>query len=327
MNEIIEGTRNKNLTGLLAALHHDAAVLYVPRHVLVEVERDLPRNAVDRLKPVNPDDAMARWRTLYAQRTRVVDVPDHWGADDERVQAVVQRHSNDASLARLAVALADCWVLAEDPDLTENGFGHYDRLPMLLAAANEGELNFVQGAAAIPLVLGEVLISGVVHGFGRLPWYAQRGIVVASGFLVYQWHHSGRLGGGLKQVFTTITNLAELAAPPLELIFTRLADGQEIWQERRLTRATEPDLSERVARILAFAPEEGLLAGDVARELEGPGSLKDRTTLVRQILAGCPAFVEIRRGRWLLGHAVSDERVALPPTMVSDWLQRAHRAR
>jgi hypothetical protein len=243
------------------------------------------------------------------------------------VQAVVKRHSNDVALARLAVALADCWVLAEDADLTENGFGHYDRLPMLLAAANEGELNYVQSAAAIPLVLGEVLISGVVHGFSRLPWYAQTGIVVASGFLVYQWHHSGRLGAGLKQVFTTITDLAELAAPPLELIFTRLADGQEIWHERRLTRASEPDFSERVARILAFAPEEGLLAGEVARELEGPGSLKDRTRLVRQILNKHDAFVEVRRGRWRLGRAVSDQPATLPPNLVLDWLQRAHRAR
>ncbi len=41
-------------------------------------------------------------------------------------------------------------MLAEDPHLTSHGFGEKDRLPLLLAAANEGELNLIARAAAIP---------------------------------------------------------------------------------------------------------------------------------------------------------------------------------
>ncbi|MEV0216569.1 hypothetical protein [Micromonospora sp. ALFpr18c] len=37
VNEVFEGTRRASLTSLLAALHHGAVRLYVPRHVLDEV--------------------------------------------------------------------------------------------------------------------------------------------------------------------------------------------------------------------------------------------------------------------------------------------------
>jgi hypothetical protein len=323
VNEIVEGTRNGNLTSLLAALGHDAFVLYVPRHVLAEVERHLPRQAQARSRPVDPAAAVARWRTLYAPFIRVVDVPDHWGSGHPGVTAVAARHPADAPLAMLAAALADCYVLTEDPDLIDNGFGQRDRLPMLLAAANEGELNIVGQAVVLPLVLGQVLISAAWTGARGLPRIARTGLVIGAGFLVYQWHHDPRVPGQLRQVFTAVTDLAALAVPPLTEIYQRRETGRAVWEEHAVGDMTN-DLSERVARVLAFSPDGGLLAGDIARELADPESIKRRTALVRAALEEHEAFVEVSRGRWRLGHAITNRRPNLPPAMVAEWLQRAH---
>ena len=78
------------------------AVLIVPRHVVAEVERDLPRRATA------TDDvelAYRRLRTLYLPRARIVDVPADWGDGDPRVEALAARHPTDLPTARLDVAL------------------------------------------------------------------------------------------------------------------------------------------------------------------------------------------------------------------------------
>jgi hypothetical protein len=90
-------------------------VLILPRHVLEEVERDLPRRATA------TDDIELAYRRLrlYLPRTRIVDVPPHWVAGDPRVEALAKRHPADLPTARLAVALGYCFLLAEDPDLCD----------------------------------------------------------------------------------------------------------------------------------------------------------------------------------------------------------------
>lgn len=82
------------------ALNFDAMLLYIPRHVLAEVEKNLRDYPKKMKQQVDPDAAMHIWRALYAPFVRVVDVPNEWGAGDPRVQAVVGRHSSDAPTAR-----------------------------------------------------------------------------------------------------------------------------------------------------------------------------------------------------------------------------------
>lgn len=79
MSDVVSATRNGRLTSLLAALHHDAALLYVSRHVLNEIARELPKVAQRVKHAVDPELAVHYWRTLYAPCVRVVDVPDSWG--------------------------------------------------------------------------------------------------------------------------------------------------------------------------------------------------------------------------------------------------------
>jgi hypothetical protein len=63
--------------------------------------------------------------------------------------------------------------------------------------------------------------------------------------------------------------------------------------------------------VLAFCGSP-VLAEDIARELGAPGNLRDRTRLVRAELRGCGAFVEVSRGRWMLGELGGGPAVPLP---------------
>ena len=84
-------------------------------------------------------------------------------------------------------------------------------------------------------------------------------------------------------------------------------------------------LAERIARVLAFRGSP-VVAEDIARELGAPGNLRDRTRLVRAELRGCGAFIEVSRGRWMLGAPGGAAAVPLPLAEVVDYLDRVHKS-
>ena len=83
-------------------------------------------------------------------------------------------------------------------------------------------------------------------------------------------------------------------------------------------------VSGRADRAGARNAHEPLLAVDVARELDTPGNLRDRTQLVRAELRGCEAFTEASRGRWELGRPSGHEAARLPMDEVVDYWDRVH---
>lgn len=324
MNDVVQAARRERLTSLLAALHLDSVLLYIPRHVLIELERNLPMYSRKLKRPVDPALAMSCWSKWYAPCIRVVDVPRTWGAGDQRVQAVAERHQPDAPTARLAATLADCYVLARDGDLTKNQFGVHEHLPLLHAAGNQGEKNYLDQMAGVPVALGGALVQAGARGFRRLPLPVQALVGLAAGVALYRWQRGGRAGQDLQRLGRAAGSVLEILGPPLQQLNQRLRDSEEVWQEHLVTSPETRSIPEQVARILAFAPDEGLLARDIASELEIPGSLKARTTLVRASLDGCEAFSEVTPWRWRLGHPVSDEPPQLPAEMLAEWLRRTH---
>jgi hypothetical protein len=66
MGEVVQSTRRGYLTSLMVALYHDSVRLFIARHVLDEVERDLPGYAAG--LRVDPKLAMTRWNARTSGR-------------------------------------------------------------------------------------------------------------------------------------------------------------------------------------------------------------------------------------------------------------------
>lgn len=325
VNEVFEGARRATLTSLLAALHHGAVRLYVPRHVLDEVVRHIASDARARVRPVDPLAAQRRWDTLYAPHIRVVDVPDDWARNDSRVAAVDCRHSTDTPFAQLAVTVGPSWVLTEDPDLIANELGRYDRLPMLHAAANDAEVDLLKRAIAVPPVIGAEALKAAGRGFVRLPGWAQLALATATALVLVQTHRDGRLASGLRHLRGAAATVGRFVIPPVATIMTRRQAGLAVWAEHQIAANPDRSLPEQVAAVLARAPASGLLASQVAQHVELDMPLTRLVPMVRDVVRSAAAFTEVSRGRWVLGRPVTARTPEISPPMVAEWLHRSHR--
>lgn len=322
LNEVVQFTRNRKLTSLLASLEQGTVLLYVPRHVLGEMEVNLAVYAADR--GVDPDAAVRHWREFYLPRIRVVDVPDTWGAGDERVRAVMERHLADAPTARLMAAMAPCHGFIEDGDLTSNGFGNANWLPIAHASANLAQMELFAEVPRAPAVLGWELIKAASCGFARLPPQAQLAISLVAGVLAARWRQSDRATQQLDRLRQAIGKVNAVAMPIIVRLVKWHEDAQRTWRLHQIAAAEHRSIDEQIARILALGPGQGMLAVDVARQLRTDDNLKNRTAMVRDLLQKSTTFTEVTRGRWRLGERASEPRAALPADLVQDWMWRAH---
>ncbi len=311
---------------MLWALHRGGAALILPRQILEEVERDLPRRA-----KATDDLALAyrRLRTLYLSRARIVDVPTDWGSSDPRVQAVGQRHPADLPAAQLAVTIGGCFLLSEDPDLTDTPrLGVAAWLDVAHAAANEVEMNSIYVSATIPLNVAEATIEAISRRIAAVSAGVKIALVLlaAAGVVSVIWCvKNGKADKLIERARPVIKEVGRTYGPPLLQTFERQAMGQVVFSRAVVPRANAQTLGERIARVLASAFEP-LLAVDIARQLEAPGNLRDRTQMVRAELQGCEAFTEVTRGRWVLGKPSGYRRAPLAPIEVADYMMRVHKS-
>ena len=321
MNEVVQGVRNGKLTSLLAALFHDSARLYIARHVLVEMERDLPDFAAGR--GVDPTVAVAHWHGRYLPYLNVVDVPSAWGKNDTRVAAVADRHLTDLPTAHLAVALAPCHGLIEDPDLTENGFGNANWLPVTHASANHAEMEFIASALGIPTVLSAELVKAAARALGRLPDWAHLVLTVAGTASLYWLQNDDRAKQSLRRVQAAVRNIVDFCAPIATQLLVRDDQARETWHNNVVYPSDNRSLSEQLARLLALA-DQPMTASELAKMVNTPGSLRDRGTAIRAQLREHSAFTEVSRGRWRFGEPASRADALIHPLEVGTWIRRAH---
>jgi len=331
MGEVMQSSRNPDgspggrITSLLWALHRGGAVLIVPRHVLAEVERDLPRRAT---ATDNVELAYRRLRTLYLPRARIVDVPADWGDGDSRVAAVAARHPTDLPTARLAVALGICFLLSEDPDLCDPpGLGFAGWLQVAHAAANETEVETIFFGASIPVSVTSEAVGAASRRIAAASAGAKWAMLGAGVILVATavWLvRSGTAGKLVDRVRPVVREIGEIYGPPLAETFARYEHGRVVFARAAVRPAAATTLAERIARVLAFCGTP-VLAEDIARELGTPGNLRDRTRLVRAELRRSSAFVEVSRGRWMLGEPGGGPAAPLPFTEVVNYLDRVHK--
>lgn len=331
MGEVLQSSRRPDgsaggrITSLLWALHHRGAVLYLPRHILEEVERNLPRRA----RPTDDVElAFRRLRTLYLPRARIVDVPPGWALHDLRVQALAQRHPADLPAAQLAVTIGGCFLLSEDRDLCDIprlGFSAW--LKVTHAAANETEVNAIYVTASVPFNVVEAAASAAYRRIAAASTGAKwalaglAAIFVVGGIWMIK---SGRAGQLFERAKPVIKELSETFGPPLLETIERHDLGQVAMSRAVVPHAAAQTLGERIARVLAYA-HLPLLAGDIARDLDSPGNLRDRTQLVRAELRSCEAFAEVSRGRWELGRQSGYEPARLSQAEVMDYKDRVHK--
>ena len=328
MQEVVQAVSRAVLTSMLAALDHDTARLYVARHVLTEVERDLPGYAESR--GVDPARALAMWKMFYLPYVVVVDIPPEWGQLDDRVAQVAARHLVDLPTAQLAAALAPCHALVDDADLADHGIGNRQDprsgasrwLVLAHGSANQAQLDMAGGAVWVPSVLGAELAKGAVSLLTRLPDWAKVTVALAAGAILYWWQASGRASEQLGRARTLAHRVGEVVLPIAATIVERALAAEQSWRENVVV--TGPvTLAERIARRLALA-DDPMTAAELAREIEDTGSLRSRETAIRQELRSCPAFTQASRGRWRLGSLASDREPAVTPELVVAWLRRAH---
>lgn len=331
MGEVLQSSRRPDgsaggrITSLLWALHHRKAVLYLPRHIVEEVERDLPRRAR------NGDDvdlAYGRLRALYLSRARIIDVPPDWALSDPRVQALAGRHPTDLPTAQLAVTIGGCFVLSEDRDLCDiDQLGVSGWLKVTHAAATETEVETIFVAASIPFNVVEVTAGPAYRRITMASTgtkLALAGVAALALIGGIWWVRSGRAERLFDRARPFIQELGQTFGPPLVETMERYNLGQVVFARAVVPRAEPQTLGERVARILAYA-DEPLLAMDIARELSIPASLRDRTQMVRAELQNCAAFVEVSRGRWQLGRQSGYEQASLSLLEIEDYLKRRHK--
>jgi len=320
-----DGSAGRRVTSLLWALHHRKAVLYLPRHIVEEVERDLPRRA-----KIGDDIDLAyhRLRTLYLSRARIIDVPPGWALNDPRIQALAVRHATDLPSAQLAVTIGGCFLLSEDPDLydiPQLGFSAW--LNVTHAAANETEVEAIYITASIPVNVAEVAVGAAYRRIAaasmgtKLAAAGLAAVIVIGGIW---WVRSGRAAMFLERAQPVIKEAGRTYGPLLMETMERYNRGQVVFAQAVVPRADTQTLGERIAQVLAYA-HEPLLAVDIARELGSPCNLRDRTQMVRAELRDCEAFVEVSRGRWELGRPSGYKRVPLSPVEMVDYMERRHK--
>jgi hypothetical protein len=246
MNELVQATRNGYATSLLVAMCLDAVRVVISRHVLLEIQRDLPGYAADRGLDLRV--VMAVWKRQYEPLTTIVDVPDTWAADSDVVRAVVDRHPVDSPTARLALALAPCFVLTEDSDLTDYGLSDRDWLSLAHAFANRAEMELVGTAVGVPAAVVGALGAELGRAAVRLPvlWRC----LLAAGLLgvAYAWHKDGRTRRHLAKAGDVVSRAVEVAGPPLAELMERQSVGTAVRLDRTVLCKRARPLPEQIAR-------------------------------------------------------------------------------
>jgi hypothetical protein len=147
-------------------------------------------------------------------------------------------------------------------------------------------------------------------------------LILAAG--VIWWVRSGKAGVLVERARPVLRQAGEIYGPPLAETLTRYEAGRRVLAQAAVPPAVTTTMAERIARKLVFQ-RSPVLADDIARELDAPGSLRDRTRLVRAELRGCGAFVEVTRGRWMLGRPSGYQAAPLPLIEVLEYQDRVHK--
>lgn len=198
---------------------------------------------------------------------------------------------------------------------------------MTHAAANETEMETIYFAFSVPVAaVSETarVVSRRIAAASPAGKWAAVGVAVAVGLVVLRLVRSGKATAMADRVRPVVREIGEIYGPLLLETIERHERGRTVFAQSAVPPPASTTLAERIARVMAFCGSP-VLTEDIARRLSGPGSLRDLTRLVRAELLGCGAFVQVRRGRWMLGEPGGGPAAPLPHTEISDYRERLHK--
>lgn len=279
----------------------------VPRHVVHEVETRLPKALGKNATGTAVDDAISAWRTVLLPRLRIVDIAirDHLAPDVDRVLAA---DADDAPTAALALLVSPSCVFSEDgKSLVDTGFATSRdvtgtaRLAQQLVIAESQIAGFRSTGDTLGSIATMTTSSLWRLLNGRPTLAAALGVTLVTTSLLWP-----------RQVSKMVQRLSELAAKTLTVSYETFAGLVETRDSTiaRLVLVNPPPapvrLEESCARVLARRtyPCRAVDLVDAVNELGGFSQTGNRrVTELRAILRGHPAFVEVDRGWWQLGHS------------------------
>jgi hypothetical protein len=195
------------------------------------------------------------------------------------------------------------------------------------AAANETEVRSISVGVSIPVNVTEEVIRAasrrVAAASPAARWALLGAFVLLAAGAVW-WVRSSKAASVVERVRPVVRELAAIYGPPLAETLMRYQRGQMIFASAAVPPAATTTLAEQIARVLAFFSSP-VLAEDIERKLGAPRNLRARIRLVREELRGCDAFVEVSRGRWVLGRPSGYQAAPLPLAEISDYLGRIHK--
>jgi hypothetical protein len=287
----------ERVPALLVSARLGTARLLAKADHVAEVVREVPRVAAQ--KGRDADEMLAIFQADYLPLIRVVEVGDRrsLGISDPEIDRLSRRHPADVPSAVLTRLLDPAMLLTQDKDLLA-GFDRWEEPAMpvtkwsAMAATTRDSGRMVM---AVPVMQGAAIGAGagalaVRELASSHPRIAAALLGVGVGVLAAAYQSPGwaeRRERWAEQARSTITGVMDWLSP--------YADAAN---QLAAYRSKYPGLGSpvaRIARVLALAPDSGLLLSDLRR------ILPDIAAEVRPTLESHDALFRRSRHRYRLG--------------------------
>jgi len=301
LSSVDNDCRHDRRSRLLRMTDGNAAALYAPDHVYLEVYEKFPRMA--RFSPAPADVLRARFEEEYLPAMRFVTVSPT-PIVDPQVLAITD--PDDVPLGQLAKLVAPCIVFSEDKHLRRPGLAPADwRLAAKFGTDVVEGSEAQQGTGVVAIAPGWAsveLIRFLGRRSGVSPWLLG---AAALGGLAYVLRRPERREAAGKYIVPVIEGLGQM----LEEARVQQEQGLAGLREVILPPPVGPTVRQQVAIVLA-RQQEPLLASEVQDLIQEhfPDETVPTVSEVRRTLADGTEFVQPERYRWQFGRDAASWR-------------------
>lgn len=303
-------------TTLVAAANRQLIRVFCAQHVIDEIYEHVERWSANAQRTVAVDDYLDWFIREYAPVLRVIPddaIPTRWLSPNEqaRIENLARKDRDDIPSVKLALVTRGLYM-SKDKDALHAVYGaNIDRaardrwLVLLKTGSDAGELaRFMRGAQAVGFASSygaAKLAQKAYNTFGGAA------VVVGGGVALVIWHwiskpERSQLRKAISDVLGLIVDV-ELERTTQHEHFHAALPRIPTWNALATTNDTRDVLGRAAIYTLARDISAHVSARELAERMRVPGSRSE--TQLRELLRATPCFVEVRRGRWQLGAAIT----------------------